>query len=391
MAGNAQVKIFKVNALPGTLVANAIYYVREGGLFYTIITDNNGVAVDEYTVTPDQLATKQNASPQLTQLAAINPANDDIIQRKAGTWVNRTPAQLKADLALAKGDVGLGNVDNTSDANKPISTATQTAINSTNATVTAHTGNTNNPHNTTLEKARAAGNTLSGAINMGGNRIQNLPDAAAANEPLTKGQFDALNTIAGRQRGEINCSTNPNYPAAKAGDRWEVTVAGKIGGAAGIDVDVYDEIVCKVDNAGGTQAAVGNSFYVVQGNLMRATETITGYSRIATTEEANTGSDNTTIMTPLKVKQQIDAVTVKTTGNQTINGVKTFASSPIIPDAVANNQPATRGQVQTMISGSGAHSHGNISVLNSISSVEGGEDSLAFAGSPVMRWELVEW
>lgn len=37
---------------------------------------------------------------------------------------------LSADVTLAKGDVGLGNVDNTSDANKPISTATQTALSS---------------------------------------------------------------------------------------------------------------------------------------------------------------------------------------------------------------------------------------------------------------------
>jgi hypothetical protein len=33
------------------------------------------------------------------------------------------------EVALLKGDVGLGNVDNTSDANKPVSTATQTALN----------------------------------------------------------------------------------------------------------------------------------------------------------------------------------------------------------------------------------------------------------------------
>ena len=32
-------------------------------------------------------------------------------------------------MALVKGDVGLGNVDDTSDANKPVSTATQTALN----------------------------------------------------------------------------------------------------------------------------------------------------------------------------------------------------------------------------------------------------------------------
>jgi hypothetical protein len=34
------------------------------------------------------------------------------------------------EVTLIKSDVGLGNVDNTSDANKPISTATQTALNS---------------------------------------------------------------------------------------------------------------------------------------------------------------------------------------------------------------------------------------------------------------------
>lgn len=33
------------------------------------------------------------------------------------------------DVTLAKADVGLGNVDNTSDLDKPISTATQTALN----------------------------------------------------------------------------------------------------------------------------------------------------------------------------------------------------------------------------------------------------------------------
>lgn len=45
-------------------------------------------------------------------------------------------------VTLAKGDVGLSSVDNTSDVAKPISTATQTAL-------SAHTGNTSNPHNVT--------------------------------------------------------------------------------------------------------------------------------------------------------------------------------------------------------------------------------------------------
>lgn len=75
------------------------------------------------------LSTKQDADADLTAIAGLSPTNDDVIQRKAGAWTNRTPAQLKLDLGLTKADVGLGNVDNTSDANKPVSTATQTALN----------------------------------------------------------------------------------------------------------------------------------------------------------------------------------------------------------------------------------------------------------------------
>ena len=70
----------------------------------------------------------QPLDADLTAIAAITSSNDDVLQRKAGTWINRTPAQLKTDLALVKGDVGLGNVDNTSDANKPVSTAQAAAI-----------------------------------------------------------------------------------------------------------------------------------------------------------------------------------------------------------------------------------------------------------------------
>ena len=81
------------------------------------------------TNTGDQdLSGLQPLDSDLTAIAALSPSNDDVIQRKAGVWTNRTPAQVKTDLALAKADVGLGNVDNTSDSSKPISTATQAAL-----------------------------------------------------------------------------------------------------------------------------------------------------------------------------------------------------------------------------------------------------------------------
>lgn len=45
---------------------------------------------------------------------------------------------LSANVTLAKADVGLGSVDNTADSAKPISTATQTALNGKAATVHTH-------------------------------------------------------------------------------------------------------------------------------------------------------------------------------------------------------------------------------------------------------------
>lgn len=81
------------------------------------------------TATQTALDAKQASDSDLTTIAGLSPSADDLLQRVAGAWAARTPAQVKTSLALAKGDVGLGSVDNTSDADKPVSTAQQTAIN----------------------------------------------------------------------------------------------------------------------------------------------------------------------------------------------------------------------------------------------------------------------
>jgi len=164
-----------------------------------------------------------------------------------------------------------------------------------------HTSNTSNPHQVTLEQARNQNNSLNGDINANTNTIINLKDAVNPQEPITKMQFDTYVSSVGGQRGDIDCSANPNYPASNKGDRWEVTVAGIIGGALGIYVQVYDEIVCKTTSISGDQAAVGANFYVVQGNLERATETVSGYIQLATDVEVQAGTENTKAVTALKL------------------------------------------------------------------------------------------
>jgi hypothetical protein len=67
------------------------------------------------------------ADPTANQHAATKKYVDDKISAIPAAPVSSVNGQTGA-VTLAKADVGLGNVDNTSDANKPISTATQNAL-----------------------------------------------------------------------------------------------------------------------------------------------------------------------------------------------------------------------------------------------------------------------
>jgi hypothetical protein len=68
--------------------------------------------------------------------------------------------------------------------------------------------------------------------------------------------------------GVIDCSANPNYPAADAGHVYVVSVTGKIGGASGVKVKGGDQLLCIVDStASGNHATVGASWNITEMNL----------------------------------------------------------------------------------------------------------------------------
>jgi hypothetical protein len=69
---------------------------------------------------PDLSLVYQPLNAKLTAIAALANASGWLKNNGSGTFSYSTPT---------KSDVGLGNADNTSDANKPVSTATQTALN----------------------------------------------------------------------------------------------------------------------------------------------------------------------------------------------------------------------------------------------------------------------
>lgn len=95
-------------------------------------------------------------------------------------------------------------------------------------------------------------------------------DSKIATQKAVKAYADALLDAnnAYQYKGVLDCSANPNYPAASAGWTYKISVAGKIGGASGINVEVGDTATCLVDSsASGTQAGVGANWIVVQTNI----------------------------------------------------------------------------------------------------------------------------
>ena len=76
---------------------------------------------------------------------------------------------------------------------------------------------------------------------------------------------------------------------------WNVSVAGKIGGASGPDVELGDVITCIVANGGGTHAAVGTKFLITQFNIDPATVT-----------ELRTGTSDAVYVTPNVLADQLN-------------------------------------------------------------------------------------
>lgn len=140
------VRHFKVLALPLVCEADAFYWVLDAGNDvvdgYLTTSGGDPLRIDDIPSIADitgltaALAAKADAVhvhdiDDVTGLqAALDGKLDESVAGAFGLTLlgAANVAAAKGSLAYTKGDVGLGNVDNTSDANKPVSTATQTAL-----------------------------------------------------------------------------------------------------------------------------------------------------------------------------------------------------------------------------------------------------------------------
>lgn len=114
----------------------------------------------------------------------------------------KSVAGKTGEVTLDKNDVGLDNVDNTSDLNKPISNATQTALD---------------------DKLNLAGGTMSGNIAMGSNNITGLGDPTNDSDAATKGYVDTKAVGALKPSGSIAFASLPALTSANLNKMYNIT------------------------------------------------------------------------------------------------------------------------------------------------------------------------
>lgn len=169
-------------ATKAALVAGPYYF--QGATRTPTLNDYAIVVADE---------TKNNSSTRYmydgTQWDFQYVINDTPFTQDQVNAINSTATKEKIDSysahitntsnphGVTKSQVGLGNVDNTSDLNKPVSTATRTAIDAVSSALDEHVGDTENPHSVT--KAQVG--------------LGNVNNTSDLNKPISTATQAALN------------------------------------------------------------------------------------------------------------------------------------------------------------------------------------------------------
>jgi hypothetical protein len=175
------------------------------------------------------------------------------------TLTNKTLTSpvINTPTGITKSDVGLANVDNTSDADKPVSTATQTALDA---------------------KLALSGGTMSGAIEMGTNKITGLGAPTNANDAATKTYVDGvitnlvdgapdllntLNELAAAINDDANYSTTLTTALSNKQDKVSGVSDTEIGYLDGVTSAIQTQINAKFNTADASTSNIteGTNLY----------------------------------------------------------------------------------------------------------------------------------
>lgn len=220
----------------------------------TLLARQPGVEMDTRKWKVGDGVTAWNALPYMVSMSPA-PAWGDLtglIANQADLQAELDAKTNQADFTLhisdfsnphntTKAQVGLGNADNTSDLNKPVSTAQAAAIAVVQADIDAHQLDTNNPHNTT--KAQVG--------------LGNADNTSDANKPISTATQSALDLKADLVGGVIPSSQIPSiaiteFKGAVASEAAMLALTGERGDwCIRIDMDMAYILV----NEDPTQAA----------------------------------------------------------------------------------------------------------------------------------------
>jgi hypothetical protein len=317
----------------------------------------------------------------------------DITQIKAQSPVQSVNSNIGV-VVLTKTDIGLSNVDNTSDANKPVSTAQQTALNLkvpyTGATgdvdlgvyisnaASFHAKGTAGAGHLGL-KHQSSGSTASGSESViyadsvgnpkwknDGNSVQNvmLENAAITGATKTKITYDAKGLVtsgADATTADIADSSNKRYVTDA-----QLTVIGNTSGT-----NSGNQTLANTSDATShttTLSATGGSVKLVEGSGITLTTTGTSADGIITIASTGGGSGTVT---------DVAALTLGTTGTDLSSSVANGTTTPVItlnvPTASATNRGALssanwstfNGKQDALVSGTSIKTVNSTSLLGS--------------------------
>jgi hypothetical protein len=270
----------KLSNITGLVTAGTNVTVTGSGTSgspYQVSSTGSGSATDATTSTKG-----------IVQLAgdlagtAASPTVPGLVGKADASALTAHASNISNPHGVTKTQVGLGNVDNTSDVNKPVSTATTTSLNL---------------------KANLASPTFTGVVT--------VPTPTNGTDATTKTYVDtATSSKLSNITGLVTAGTN-------------VTVSGS--GTSGSPF--------QINSTGG-------------GSVTDATTSAKGIVQLAG-DLAGTAASPTV---PGLAGKATDTAVVHNTGVETVAGVKTFSSSPVVPTPTTSTQAANKSYVDGAVS-----------------------------------------
>lgn len=179
-------------------------------------------------------------------------------------------------------------------------------------------------------------------------------------------------------KGNLDCSANPNYPAAGKGDVYYASVAGRVGGGSGKTVAIGDAIVAKADNAGGTEAGVGAIWFVLEKNLEGALLSASNLSDVASASTARSNLGLTALATLAPPTEDGEYHLLRSSGvlswiSSWQVSITSDGGGPTASVNAAENQTAVTTVTATITGGSGN------TTPTKVYSITGGADAALFS------------